>query len=106
MPQNAPTNPVTRVIGGVQDADIEGSTGQRCSRGERSGEARVEFGIVRSMGIKVLEVPGLNARVCFVEGEDVALVRSGMSHQDRCECADWVMLEATEAATAETSVER
>jgi hypothetical protein len=102
MPEIVPMRAKARVIPGDNDAEVESSAGQRCTRGLALIGGVVEFSIVRDMGIKVLEVPDLNARVCYVEGEDVALVRQGLSHEDRQECADWVLLEAT---TAETSVE-
>lgn len=53
----------------------------------------MEFDLVRRFVLAVVEVPGLRAPGCYVEDQDVVMVRAGMSAEERAECADWMLSE-------------
>jgi hypothetical protein len=69
----------------------------------KGGDVPVEFEMVRRMGLTVVEVPGLRSRVCYVEDQDVALVRAGMDQASREVCAEWLLTEIASPASATAS---
>lgn len=55
----------------------------------------MEFDLVRRIGIKVVEVDGLDVCVAYVPERHVALVRTGLEAIARTQAADWLLAEAT-----------
>jgi hypothetical protein len=51
----------------------------------------VEFQRVREMGVTVVEVPELLARVAYVEDQGVAMIRAEQTVTARVWCAAWLM---------------
>lgn len=78
--------------------DDEGARTMRVLMWER-GE-RMEFDIVRQLGVTVIEVEGLPRLVSYVDDVGVVLVRAGLDHAMREHCARWLLSEVTRPATA------
>ena len=56
------------------------------------------FALVRSLGTKVVEVPGLDTPIVYVHAHDVALVRPGLDVASLGRLADWLLPEVLDAA--------
>src|SRR5699024_317992 len=52
------------------------------------------FRVVEGVGVRVVEVEGLHDVACMVDGEEVALVRAGLTPDLRDRVVDWLLHEA------------
>lgn len=46
-----------------------------------------------ALGVSVVDVPGLDVQVCYVQDRRVALVRAGTEGEERLASLDWVLAE-------------
>lgn len=69
---------------------------QRCRRAflAQTGGFVVHFELCRRFGVRVVEVEGLRDDVVYVDGHDIALVRSDLDQEGRRWAAGWVLGEA------------
>ena len=57
----------------------------------------MEFGLIRALGVLVQDVEGLCEPASYIRPLNLVVVRSGMSHEARERCAEYLLSEVTPA---------